>query len=264
MNILDEIIEVKKEEVKELRKKYSIKSFSEFEFYNLKSISLFDKIKSKDDISIIAEIKKASPSKGIIRENFNHFEIAEIYFKESVDAVSVLTDKKFFMGSINFLNDIAKIKDVPLLRKDFIIDEYQIFEAKAFGADIVLLICEALSKSQIKDLTLIANEIGLEVLLELHSQDQLEKINFEINKLIGANNRNLKDFSVDLSTTAKISNQLPKDIILVSESGIKGKEDIDYLRKTNASAVLVGEQFMSSKNIQLSLEAMKDWCSNES
>jgi len=264
LNILDEIIEVKKEEVKELRKKYSIKSFSDLEFYNIKSISLYDKIKSKDDISIIAEIKKASPSKAIIRDNFNHLEIAEAYFRESVDAVSILTDKKFFMGSINFLNDIARIKQAPLLRKDFIIDDFQIFEAKAYGADIVLLICEALSKNQIRDLTQSALETGMEVLLELHSEEQLSKIDFQLNKIIGVNNRNLEDFSVALSTTEKISRLLPEDVVLVSESGISRKEDIDFIRSTGTNSILVGEHLMKAHDIKLKLKKLKQWCSNES
>ncbi len=153
MNILDEIIAVKKREISELKKKYSLNSFREMEFYSSKSLRFSNRIKRNDHLSIIAEIKKASPSKGIIREDFNHRKIANIYFEEGVDAVSVLTDKNFFKGKITFLSDIAKEKQAPLLRKDFIIDEYQVFESKANGADMILLICEALSKNQINELT---------------------------------------------------------------------------------------------------------------
>jgi indole-3-glycerol phosphate synthase len=264
LNILDEILEVKKTEVKELRNKYSLNSFSNMEFYNKKSLSFYYKTKLNGNISIIAEIKKASPSKGIIRKDFNHLKIAEIYFQESVDAVSILTDQKFFQGNISFLNDTAKIKQVPLLRKDFIIDEYQVLESKAKGADLILLICEALSKSQLRDLTQSALEAGLEVLLELHSEEQLNKIDFELNKIIGVNNRNLEDFSVNLSTTEKIARHLPEDVILVSESGISKKEDIDFIYSARANTVLVGEHLMKAEDIKSKLKELKQWCSNES
>jgi len=264
LNILDEILEVKKEEVKMLRNKYSLNSFKDMEFYDVKSLSFYNKVKPNDNISIIAEIKKASPSKGIIRTDFNHLNIAEIYFQESVDAISILTDKNFFQGNISFLQDIAKIKQAPLLRKDFIIDEFQIFEAKAYGADLVLLICEALAKSQIEDLTSAANETGLEVLLELHSEEQLSKIDFQQNKIIGVNNRNLENFSVNLSTTENIAKHLREDVILVSESGISKKKDIDFIRSAGANAVLVGEHLMKAEDIKSKLKELKLWCSNES
>ncbi len=264
MNILDEILEVKKSEVKELRDKYTFNSFRDMEFYNKKSLSFYDKTKLNGNISIISEIKKASPSKGIIRKDFSHLKIAEIYFQEAVDAVSVLTDKKFFQGNISYLYDIAKIKQTPLLRKDFIIDEFQILEAKAFGADLILLICEALAKNQIRDLTQSALETGMEVLLELHSDEQLSKVDFQLNNIIGVNNRNLEDFSVNLSTTKIIANHLPDDVILVSESGISRKENIDFIRSAEANAVLVGEHLMKADNIKSKLKELKRWCSDES
>ena len=263
MNILNEILEVKKQEVKELKSKYSLSSFNSTEFFGKKGLSFYDKALSGKSISIIAEIKKASPSKGLIREDFDHIRIAKTYFENSADAVSVLTDKKFFMGDINYLLEIAEIKKSPLLRKDFIIDEIQVYEAKANGADIILLICEALTKDKINELTNIADNIGLEVLLELHSEDQLDKIDFDANKIIGVNNRNLNDFSVDLSTTKRISKDLPEDIVLVSESGISKKEDISFLRKAGTDAILVGEHLMRAVNIETKLIELKKWCSNE-
>ncbi|MCL5027735.1 MAG: indole-3-glycerol phosphate synthase TrpC [Bacteroidetes bacterium] len=263
MNVLEKILDKKKDEVSLLKRKFSIDSFSNMPFFSEKSLSFIDEVRSNKNISIIAEIKKASPSKGLIRENFDHLSTAEIYFSRNVNAVSILTDKEFFQGDINFLLDIAKIKQVPLLRKDFIIDEIQVYEAKANGADIILLICEALTKNQIKEFTSLAEEIGLEVLLELHSIDQIDKIDFTRNKLIGVNNRNLNDFSVDLSTTQIISKYLPEDIILVSESGISNKDDIIFLRETKVNAILVGELLMSSNNIELKLSDLKNWCSNE-
>ena len=263
MNVLEKILEKKKDEVLLLKRKYTSNSFKNMKYFSEKSLSFIEEVKSNKNISIIAEIKKASPSRGIIRKNFDHLSIAKKYFNHNITAVSILTDKEFFQGNINYLLDIAKIKQAPLLRKDFIIDEIQIYEAKAHGADMVLLICEALSKNQIKEFTAMANEVGLEVLLELHSVEQIDKIDFAKNKLIGVNNRNLNDFSVDLSTTKIISNQLPEDIILVSESGINKKDDIEFLRKAEANAILVGEYLMSNNHIGSKLSELKNWCANE-
>ena len=264
MTILDEILEVKKDEAAALRKKYSLSSFKSMEHFEKVSLSFIDEVRNNGNISVIAEIKKASPSKGLIKENFNHLEIAGSYFSSGVNAVSVLTDEKFFMGSISFLKDIAEIKSVPLLRKDFLIDEYQVFEAKASGADMILLICEALSGSQINELSQAAAECGLEVLLELHSKYQIEKINFDLNKIIGVNNRDLQTFKVDLNTTAELSGYLNKETVLVSESGIAKKEDIAFLRQAGTNAVLVGEHLMRSEDIKTKTEELIDWCSNES
>ena len=261
MNILEQIVEVKKEEVKGIKQKYSLNSFREMEFFESKPIKFSDKIKSSKNISIISEIKKASPSKGIIRKDFNHLKIAEAYFKCGTDAVSILTDEKFFKGNIFFLKDIASIKEAPLLRKDFIIDDFQVFQSKGNGADIILLISEILSKSQINELSYAAKEIGLEVLLELHSDKQLDKIDFNINKILGVNNRNLEDFSIDLNTTLNLSKLIPDDSILVAESGINKKENIDYLVKADIDAVLVGEHLMAAKNIGERFKELKNWCS---
>ena len=260
MNILEQIVEVKKDEVKKLKQKYSLNSFKEMEFFESKSLKFSEKAGSNQNISIISEIKKASPSKGIIRQDFNHLNIAETYFNCGTDAVSILTDEKFFKGNIEFLKDIASIKETPLLRKDFIIDEFQVFQSKGNGADIILLISEILSKSQINELSHAAKEADLEVLLELHSEKQLNKIDFGINKILGVNNRNLEDFSIDLDTTLNLSKLLPEDIILVAESGIKKKEDIDYLIQADIDAVLVGEHLMSAEKINEKFKELKEWC----
>lgn len=264
MSILEEILEAKKDEVKKLRKEFSLKRFEDSEFFNKKRINFFKALSNKNRISIIAEIKKASPSKGIIQDNFNHIKTAEIYFKNEVDAVSILTDVNFFKGSIQYLNDIAKFKETPLLRKDFIIDEYQIFEAKANGADAILLIAEALTKSQINELTYAAIENDLDVLLELHSEEEMIKIDFRLNKIIGINNRDLKTFSVFLDTTFSISQKLPDDILIVSESGINTQEDISKLKDTRTDAVLVGEHFMKSQLPGDEIKRFKEWCVRES
>ncbi len=263
MNFLDTILKTKKEEVRKLKKESSINSFRNSGFFNSKSLSFKNEVRQNKDISIVAEIKKASPSKGVIKTDFDHLQIAESYFEAGVNAVSILTDIQFFQGNIQYLNDIAKIKRSPILRKDFIIDEIQIIEAKANGADIILLIAEALSNGQIKELSSAAYECGLEVLLELHSEDQLDKIDFGINEIIGINNRNLEDFKVDLGVTTRLSRLIPEGVILVSESGIQNKEDIDFLRSANINAILVGESIMRSGNIQSKISELKSWCSNE-
>lgn len=259
MTILDKILEIKKEEVAILHQKYSRRSFSESELFHKERIDFASALKIGNRISVIAEIKKASPSKGILKEDFNHLSIAEIYMSGKVDAISVLTDQQFFKCNISFLKDIAEIKTVPLLRKDFIIDEFQILEAKANGADAILLIAEALSKNQIDELTSTAVENNLDVLLEIHSESQLSKINFSKNKIIGINNRDLSTFQVDMNTTIHLSNQIPDECLIVSESGINSQIDVDIL-KNYADAFLVGEHFMKSENITIALNEFLEWC----
>jgi len=264
MNFLENILAEKKQEVEELKRKFSVSSFRDFEFYSQKTLSFTSSLKKEKAIAVIAEIKKASPSIGILKEDFNHLEIAKTYFANKVDAISVLTDEKFFQGNIKFLNEIAQIKTVPLLRKDFIIDKMQIHQAKAFGADAILLICEALDKSAIAELTLCAKEIGLEVLLELHSAKQFEKIDQNINKIIGVNNRNLETFEVSLTTSINLRQSFNEEIIFVSESGITSQQDILELKQIKANAVLVGEHFMRQENINTAIEEFKCWCKYES
>lgn len=260
MTILEHILEVKKEEVKNLKKEFSKSSFTDSEYFHKQPISFIERLNSAKGLAIIAEIKKASPSKGVINTNFDYIEIAKTYFENNVEAVSILTDEKFFQGSTKFLNDIAKFKSAPLLRKDFIIDELQVFQSKSIGADIILLIAELLSPIQISELTSAAHELGTEVLLELHSDSQIPKINFSSNKIIGINNRNLDTSQVDLSNTIKICNQLPDFINIVSESGIKQKADIELIRETDTKAILVGEHLMSSGNIDYALKELIGWC----
>jgi len=260
MNILDEIKEVKKTEVKLLHRDYSYSRFADSEFFSTQCMSLKKEIKENKNISIIAEIKQASPSKGILNQNFNHLKIADIYFENEVNCISVVTDKSFFKGDIYFLRDIAKYKIKPILRKDFIIDEYQILEAKSCGADVILLIAELLSPAQIKDLSSAASETGMEVLLELHSEDQIFKIDTKENDLIGINNRDLITFNTDVKTTAKIRKLLPGNPIIVSESGIDSSESLEILKDNGVNAVLVGEYLMKSKDLKDTLQQLKDWC----
>ena len=264
MNFLQKILDVKKEEVSELRRKFTRESFHSTEMFGKKRLNLELALSDKTKINIIAEVKKASPSKRILKNDFDHAAIAKSYMKCGADAISVLTDKQFFQGNISFLNEIAEKKTIPLLRKDFIIDEFQILEAKANGADAVLLIAEALSAKQINELTIVADENDLEVLLELHSEKQIDKIDFTKNKIIGINNRDLETFNVDINTTERITKQIPHDVVIVSESGLSSKQAVDELKKMKINVVLVGEHFMKSDNIEKSLEEFAGWCKYES
>jgi len=260
MSFLSDILEVKKEEIKKLKAGRTLSSFGDEKYFHEPIRSLKKSLNRNDRLGLVAEIKKASPSKGIIKPDFNHMKIAETYLKCGADAISILTDKNFFHGNIRFISDIAGIKNIPLLRKDFIIDEYQIFEAKAFGADAVLLIAEALSAVQIEELSHAAAECNLEVLLELHSVSQLSKIDFRTNDLIGINNRNLETFEVNLDTTLELSKNIPQDVTVVSESGLSSESAIKKILETNVQAVLVGEYFMRSNTIDESINEFLRWC----
>ena len=198
-------------------------------------------------ISVIAEIKKASPSKGIIREDFSPKEIAQQYENNGATCLSILTDEVYFQGSLDYLQQVRNIVQIPLLRKDFIVDEYQIYQSKLYGADCVLLIVSALSDAQLKDYKNIADELSVDVLVEVHNQEELDRILTMDFSLIGINNRNLSTFEVSLEATRDLSMQL-KDALVVSESGIKNREDINEIISYGVSNFLVGESFMRAND----------------
>lgn len=204
---------------------------------------LFKKALLKEDLTIIGEFKKASPSKGEIVKDFNLEKINEFYERENIDAYSILTEEEFFKGKDEYISLIKGISDKPILRKDFIIDKYQIYESKFLGADCILLIV-ALLKDKLKEFYELGKELGLDILVEVHSKEELDlalKINPEI---IGINNRNLKNFKVDLENTKELIKYIPKGILTISESGINSFEDIDYIKSLGVDGVLVGEFFM--------------------
>ena len=255
MNILEKILEHKRHEIAAAKRTISVEWLKEMSNFARKCYSLQRALGGKD-IAVIAEIKKASPSRKIIREDFNPIEIAQEYVGGGASALSVLTDKKYFQGDIHFIADIRLSVPIPILRKDFIIDSYQLMEAKAFGADAVLLIAAALKPERLRDLYKEAVELGLECLVEVHTLRELNILNCIPAKIIGINNRNLSNFIVDISTTIRIASRIPKDIIIVSESGISSRADIDRLNAHGIHAVLVGESLMRASNPGEALRAL--------
>ena len=203
-----------------------------------------------DGIKLIAEVKKASPSRGVIRPDFDPTRIAQIYADNGAAAVSVLTEARYFMGSLDHLADIRKaLQKLPLLRKDFIVDPYQVYESRAYGADALLLIAAILTSDTLKELLDLSHELSMGCLVEVHNEVEIE-IALNIGaKMLGINNRDLKTFEVDLTTTERLRPLIPLDKIVVSESGIKDRSDIDRLRASGINAVLVGEALMSAPNI---------------
>jgi len=247
--ILDEIIANKKKELAETKRQAP--------FPDIKSKALdaeptrgFGKaLSSPGDIRLIAEVKKASPSKGVIREDFDPIQIAQIYEKSGASCLSVLTEKKFFQGELEYLGWIRKVVKLPLLRKDFIIDEYQIHEARAAGADAILLIAACMEKQQIEDYLGIARRLGLDVLVESHTYKELDRSLHAGATLVGINNRDLSTFMVSLQTTLDLIKDIPDDCTVVSESGIMTRDDMVKLHQVGVDAVLVGESLMREKDI---------------
>jgi len=203
-------------------------------------------------IQLIAEVKKASPSKGVIRPNFNPVEIAQIYANNGASAISVLTEAKYFQGSLDHLRAIKNAlgnKKLPLLRKDFLRDPYQIYESRAYGADSLLFIVAILKPDKLEELLFLSHQLSMSCVVEVHNEAELEIALKSGAKIIGINNRNLSTFSVDLATTERLRPLIPRDRIVVSESGISGRSDMEKLRQWGVDAVLVGESLISAPNI---------------
>ncbi|WP_417429055.1 indole-3-glycerol phosphate synthase TrpC [Halpernia sp.] len=245
MNILDKIIEHKKEEVQKAKSEVSLSELMDSEFFGKSGKSLKQTLKEK--WGIIAEFKRQSPSKGIVNDKSDVLEVVTNYEKFGASAVSILTDNQFFGGSLDDISKIRKEISIPILRKDFMIDEYQFYEAKSFGANVILLIAANLSVSQVQEFTALSHQMGLEVLLEIHDESELKHINKEVD-FVGINNRNLKDFKVNLEHSFHLKNQLPKDILKIAESGIYNIEDFQYLKEKGFDGFLMGEYFMKTEN----------------
>ena len=202
-----------------------------------------ENISNKDE-AIIAEIKKASPSAGVISEDFDPIKKAIEYEAFGASALSILTEEDFFMGSVSYLKDVKKITNLPILRKDFMIDEYQIYESKLIGADCILLIASILSDQQIKNFINISQQLELDYLIEVHDENELRRVEHFEDALIGVNNRNLKTFEVDLDNSVRLRNAFKQKNIFIAESGIKSREDINYLKLNNINVFLIGESLM--------------------
>lgn len=208
----------------------------------------FEKALEKNGISYICEVKKASPSKGIIAEDFPYVQIAKEYENAGASAISVLTEPQWFKGDNRFLQEISQNVKIPILRKDFTVCEYQIYEAKVIGASAVLLICALLDTDTIREWIKICDTLGLSALVEAHTEEEVQSALDAGARIIGVNNRNLKDFTVDITTCTRLRSLVPKDILFVGESGIKTSEDIENLRKAEVNGVLIGETLMRSDN----------------
>jgi indole-3-glycerol phosphate synthase len=249
---LDNIAAAKREEVAELKSRTTV---AELE----RAISSLDPPRGfvraltsgrKRNIGLIAEVKKASPSKGLIRADFHPVELAQSYERGGADCLSVLTDRRFFQGAPEYLTDVRQAVSLPVLRKDFIIDPIQIYEARAIGADAILLIAAMLDARQLKEFAGIAADLGMDVLAEVHDEEELERVLELSPRLIGINNRNLRTFVTDLRTTERLMERIPDSVAVVSESGISAPGEIDYLRQLGVDAVLIGEHFMRQPDVE--------------
>ncbi len=210
------------------------------------------------EIAIIAEVKRASPSKGLIAEDFDYIEIAKEYEQAGASAISVLTEPYFFQGSNDFLKEISENVNIPLLRKDFTIDEYMIWEAKSLGASAILLIVSILDDDQLKEYLDLAHELGLSAIVETHDADEIRTAVDAGAQIIGVNNRNLADFTVDINNSINLRSLVSDDIIFISESGIKTKEDVTRLKENNVDAVLIGETLMRSDDKKSMIYELKN------
>ena len=248
MNILDKIIAHKKQEVAQLRKEVEIEKLIKSPNFQRTPLSLKKSLLTVGSTGIIAEFKRKSPSKGIINDKATIEEVTEGYLQANVAAQSILTDNDFFGGNIMDVLKARSIQDTtPILRKDFIVDGFQIVEAKAIGADVILLIAACLTKEELKNYGKLAEDLGLDVLYEVHNQEELDKIELD-NKIIGINNRNLKTFEVDLEHSIELASQIPDSCIKVSESGLTDPRVITGLKEYGFQGFLIGESFMKTEN----------------
>lgn len=256
--ILDKIIASTKIRVAKAKENLSpsglLKALDKVE---LKALNFKNGLVSIDDVSIIAEIKKASPSKGLIRGDFDHMKIAEEYDKCNIQAMSVLTEPwNVLKGNIEFVKDIKSKFSIPVLRKDFTVDEYQIYEAKLYGADAILLIMAALTDAEYKKFHALADSIGLDVLVETHNEEEVKRA-VEYGRIIGVNNRNLQTFDEDITTCERLLPLIPDGKVKVAESAIRKHSDFEYLRGLKFDAALIGEAFMREKDIKKAVDNLR-------
>ncbi len=254
--ILDEILIAKRQEVAKA-KQYVSETFLRDQLADAPPVrDFFTALAAPAGISLIAEVKKASPSKGVIRQDFDPVAIAKIYEAHGAACISCLTDERFFQGSLDYLRQIREAITVPVLRKDFIVDSYQLWEARAAGADAVLLIAECLDDCNLRKLHNETVDLGMTPLVELYEPENLPRVLEAGATLIGVNNRNLRTFEVDLRHTVRLRSRIPAECVVVGESGIHGRDDVVMLEKAGVDAILVGEHLMASQDIGSAVEAL--------
>ena len=257
-DILTKIAEATKARVAEAKERVSDTQMRELAYASGKGDFLFEKALSKEGMSFICECKKASPSKGIIAEDFPYLDIARDYERAGASAISVLTEPRWFKGDIKYLEEIASEVSIPCLRKDFTVDEYMIFEAKTKGASAVLLICSILTSKQLENYIAAADELGLSALVEAHDRNEVEMALGSGARIVGVNNRNLKDFTVDPLNCLGLREYVPEDVVFVAESGVKTHRDIQELLINKVDAVLIGEAMMRSPDKVAFLANLRD------
>ena len=244
MNILDEIVEKTKSKLEEKKQGLTFEELSsKIDFENLKETNFKKSLQNKTE-AIIAEIKKASPSAGIISDNFDPVLKSKEYESFGASALSILTEEDYFLGNIQYLKDVKATTSLPILRKDFIVDEYQIYESKLIGADCILLIASILNDEELKNFSEIAERLKLDYIIEVHDEEELQRVQHFSNAIIGVNIRNLKTFDVDINNSVKLKKIFEGENIFIAESGIKSKKDIEYLKQHNINVFLIGESLM--------------------
>ena len=244
MNILDEIVAKTKSKLEEKKQGLSLEELSsKIDFENLKETNFKKSLQNKAE-AIIAEIKKASPSAGIISDNFDPVLKSKEYESFGASALSILTEEDYFLGNIEYLKDVKAITSLPILRKDFIVDEYQIYESKLIGADCILLIASILNDKELKNFSETAERLKLDYIIEVHDEEELQRVKHFSNAIIGVNNRNLKTFDVDINNSVELKKIFEGENIFIAESGLKSKKDIEYLQQHNINVFLIGESLM--------------------
>lgn len=256
--ILDKIVESTKKRVEREKARHSLEEIkSQALSLDTQTEFPFEKMLQTDGISFICEVKKASPSKGVIAQEFPYLDIARAYEQAGAGAISVLTEPEFFQGSPQYLQEIREAVRIPLLRKDFTIDAYQIYQAKILGADAVLLICAILDASVLREFIQICNKLGLSALVEAHDEREVKRAVEAGARIIGVNNRNLKDFTVDIQNSIRLRRNAPDRVAFVAESGIQSRQDIERLEEAKVNAVLIGETLMRSPDKKAMLDELR-------
>jgi indole-3-glycerol phosphate synthase len=258
-DILKEIVQKKKEKIYLAKQNLPEEELKDKVLNLSPAVPFIEAINKPRTISLVAEIKKQSPSRGVIRENFNLQEIAKIYQDSGVHALSVLTEEDYFGGNISYLNEIKGLVNAPILRKDFILEPYQVYESRFYGADAILLIADLLTKDQLIEFMQLADSLGLDYLVEVHTEKELKKILSLKVPLIGINNRDLHTLEVDFKITEKLFPLIPKDKVVVVESGIKSHQDVLFLKILGVAAVLIGEAIMEAQDLKKKIEELMGW-----